>query len=446
MPSFVGRPVARLRRGAESAAFGESRPVAELVPRNCTLRPYTKRVVRGVEVSDQIIAYASPDSTFAVTRRLVDAARRSILIGIYDFTADHVKQLVLGAMRRGVKVELMLDIDGRAEQELFDELARFGAKCTPAPSCASKRSRFFRSSHEKVVVIDNEWTLVQSGNYSANSIPLNVEDGGDPAHFTTGNRDTGLAVRSPRLAAFFRRILESDIRLELAGPKAAAAFEAAADAFLVEAAPRRIPEQLFPSKTFELTGPLTVRPVLSPDNYMKVVPGLLEDAQEAILIEQQYIRATQSEIVRLLSAIKRARDRRPGLDVRIVLGKVFGPQDLTKERANLRELESRYGLELGKHIRYINTNRFVHCHNKMVLVDGDGVLVGSQNWSNAAVSENREAALWLRHRDISAYLRSIFESDWKSAARDPGGDRPESVRPEALRSGRFVRVMAGDYA
>ena len=304
MPSFVGRPVARLRRGAEGAAL-EVPPSAELAPRNCTLRQYTKRVVRSVEVSDQIIAYASPDSTFAVTKRLLDAARRSILIGIYDFTADHAKQIVLGAMRRGVKVELMLDIDGRAEQELFDELARFGAQCTPAPSCASKRARFFRSSHEKVIVIDNEWTLVQSGNYSANSIPLNVEDGGDPAHFTTGNRDTGLAVRSPRLAAFFRRILESDIRLELAGPEAAAAFEAAADPFLVEAAPRRVPEQLFPSKTFELTEPLTVRPVLSPDNYMKVVPGLLEGAQEAILIEQQYIRATQSEIVRLLSAIKR---------------------------------------------------------------------------------------------------------------------------------------------
>jgi phosphatidylserine/phosphatidylglycerophosphate/cardiolipin synthase-like enzyme len=445
MPSFVMQPVARTRGGVESADRGASLSAAELVPRNCTLKPYTKRIVRSVKVSDQIIAYASPDSTFAVTRRLFDGARRSILIGIYDFTADHAKQLVLAAMRRGVKVELMLDVDGRSEQELFDELARFGARCVPAPSCASKRSRYFRSSHEKVIVIDHEWSLVQSGNYSANSIPLNVEDGGSPAQFTTGNRDTGLAVRSRRLAAFFRRILESDIRLELEGPKAVAALEAAADSFLVEAAPRSIPEQLFPSRTFELAEPLDLRPVLSPDNYMRVVPGLLRDARESILIEQQYIRATQSEIVRLLSAIKRAREERPALDVRIVLGKIFSPKDLTKERANLKELESRYGLELGTHIRYVNTDRLVHCHNKLVLIDGDGVLVGSQNWSNAAVSENREAGLWLRHRDVSAYLRGIFESDWKTAVRDPGGRRPESIHPEALRGGRFVRVMAGDY-
>jgi phosphatidylserine/phosphatidylglycerophosphate/cardiolipin synthase-like enzyme len=445
MPSFVIKPVARLRGAARAASLRATVVAARLIPRTCILRPYTKRAVRSVLVKDQIIAYASPDSTFAVTKRLLDAARRSILIGIYDFTADHAKELLLAALRRGVQVELMLDLDGRAEQDLFDELARFGAACAPAPSCASKRSRYFRSSHEKVVVIDNEWSMVQSGNFSTNSIPLNVEDGGDPAHFTTGNRDMGLAVRSTRLAAFFRRILESDIRLELSGPRAVAAFEAAADAFLVEAAPRKIPEQLFPSQTFALTKPLKALPVLSPDNYMNVVPPLLEKAKESIFIEQQYIKATQSEIAKLLSAIKRARAARPGLDVRIVLGKIFSRADLPKERANLRELKSRYGLELGRHIRYINTDRFVHCHNKMVLIDGDGVLVSSQNWSNAAVSENREAGLWLRHRDLSAYLKRIFESDWRTAVQDPGGQQPEAIRTAALRSGQFIRVMAGDY-
>jgi phosphatidylserine/phosphatidylglycerophosphate/cardiolipin synthase-like enzyme len=440
---LVVEPPVRRRGRTESAPSGEA--IAALVPRNCTLRPYRKRVVRRVEVGGPIVAYASPDSTFAVTKRLFDAARRTILIGIYDFSSDHAKQLVLAAMRRGVKVQLMLDIDSRLEKDVFDELARFGADCTPAPSCASMQSRFFRSSHEKVIVIDDEWSLVQSGNYSDNSIPLNVQDGGDPADFTTGNRDTGLAVRSTRLAAFFRRILESDIRLELQGPRAAVALEAAADRLLVEAAPRRIPVQLFASRTFDLNEPLTVLPVLSPDNYMNVVPGLLRGAREAVLIEQQYIRATQSEIARLLSAIKRARDARPALDVRIVLGKVFGRSALEQERENLAELEARYGLELGRNIRYINTGRFVHCHNKMVLIDGDGVLVSSQNWSNAAVTENREAGLWLRHRDISTYLRGIFESDWQSAVLDPGGRQPDSIRPDALRRGRFVKVMAGDY-
>ena len=60
-------------------------------------------------VSGQIMAYASPDSTYAVTKKLIDSAQRSIVIGIYDFSADYMKDALKQAMRRGVTVSLMLD-------------------------------------------------------------------------------------------------------------------------------------------------------------------------------------------------------------------------------------------------------------------------------------------------------------------------------------------------
>ncbi len=444
MPSFVDQ-----RNRIESVparAAAEEVFAPELVPRNCRLGAYKKVRVPAVKVSGQIIAYASPDSTFAVTKWLFDAARKSILIGIYDFTAEHVKQLVLHAMRRNVKVQLMLDLDGKAEAALLRELERFGADCTQAPSCSSKRAQYFRSSHEKVIVIDDEWTLVQSGNYSDNSIPLNVVDSGREESFVTGNRDMGLAVQSKPLAAFFRRILEADISLELAGAEAAAAFAAVEDAFVVERAPARRPKTLYPSKTVTLPGLLAIRPILSPDNYMTEVPPLLRAAKRSILIEQQYIRASQSHIEMLLTEIAAARKANPRLDVRIVLGKVFNAKDLPKEHANLDVLKQKFGLALGKHIRFVDTTRFVHCHNKMILIDGKGVLISSQNWSNAAVSENREAGLWLEHRGIRDYFARIFEDDWSTAAKTPGGDGPEVISAETLREGGFVRVMAGDYA
>jgi hypothetical protein len=82
----------------------------------------------------------------------------------------------------------------------------------------------------------------------------------------------------------------------------------------------------------------------------------------------------------------------------------------------------------------------------MVLIDGPGVLGSSQNWSDAAVSENREAGLLFNHKGIRDYFAVICESDWSTAMKEPGGDKPESVGPETVRAGGFVRVMAGDYA
>src|ERR1043165_4323759 len=80
----------------------------ELVGRQCRLANYRKlQSIPSFRVTGDMIAYASPDSTYAVTRRLFDAAKKEIIIGIYDFSADYMKEIVLNAIRRGVKVSLM---------------------------------------------------------------------------------------------------------------------------------------------------------------------------------------------------------------------------------------------------------------------------------------------------------------------------------------------------
>ena len=445
MPSVVHR--VRRGRAVPEAAPRIEAMFPQMVGRTCHLKPYTRVPVPKAKVQGEIITYASPDSTFAVTKRLFDAARRSILIGIYDFTAPHVKQLVSDALARGVKVRLMLDIDSAEEQALFDDLVTLGMQGVPAPSCASQHGNpYFRSSHEKVIVIDEEWVLVQSGNYSANSCPLNVKDGGDAAHFVPGNRDSGLAVRSRPLASFFTGILSSDMALELGSPQAAAAAPREHEAFLVERAPTLTPSTLYPSKTYKLAAPLEVQPVLSPDNYMDVVPGVLRAARRSILIEQQYIRAAEEKISDLLDAIRDAKRGNSRLDVRIVLGKVFSASDLPREREMLLRLEQVCGLKLGRNVRYVNTQRLVHCHNKMVLVDGSGVLVSSQNWSKAAVWENREAGLYFQHKGVCGYFTRIFETDWKDAFRQLPAAAAESLTPHDLAGGGYVRVDPGDYA
>ena len=70
------------------------------------------------------MAYASPDSTYSVTKKLLDSARRSIVIGIYDFSADYMKQTLKKAMQRGVSVSLMLDTNNADDPTLFTGAAR----------------------------------------------------------------------------------------------------------------------------------------------------------------------------------------------------------------------------------------------------------------------------------------------------------------------------------
>lgn len=421
----------------------------EMVPRNCTLDDYKKiKKVPSFDVTGDLIAYASPDSTYAVTRRLLDAAKKEIVIGIYDFSADYMKSILLSAMQRGVKVSLMLDIDGKKEEQIFEDLAKFGCKTVPAPSCASKNANFFPSSHEKVIVIDGTWTLVQSGNYSGNSIPFNEKDGGDPAHFVKGNRDMGVAIRSKPLAEFFAKLLRSDMKLELdaAGLEALEARERKKkEPDLVEAVPELLPVQLFPSKTLNPKKSIKLTPVLTPDNYMQVVPDFLESATKSIFIEQQYIRSKQVDIIKLLAAIKKARDTRPSLDVRIILGKLFSAEDVTKEKENIANLKKNFGLKLDENIRFIDTKRFVHCHNKLIVVDDEAVLVSSQNWSNTGVGTNREAGVLMRYPDIAKYYSKIFLSDWTTAQKTIPKVGAETISAEKLAKGKFVEVVAADY-
>lgn len=419
----------------------------EMVPRTCHLASYEKiKNIPTYQVTGDLIAYASPDSTYAVTRRLLDAATKEIIIGIYDFTADYIKEILLNARRRGVKVSIMLDIDSKLEEDILAELARFGCTTVEAPSCASKHIHYFPSSHEKVIVIDRIWTLVQSGNYSNNSIPFNEKDGGEPAQFVTGNRDMGIAIHSAPLAAFFRKLLLRDIKLETdaEAPEALATPRPAAPE-LVETAPSLLPAQLFPSKTFRPTHPIKLKPVLTPDNYMDVVPDFIESATKSIYIENQYIRSNQPKISELLTAIQKAKSRNPTLDVRIILGKLFGQADVRKEKINVANLKTQFGLVLDQNIRYIDTQRLVHCHNKLIIVDETTTLVGSQNWSDTGVSANREASVLIQDPAIAQYYTQIFESDWSTAQKTIPSVGPTVIEPEALKTGRFVTVRAADY-
>ena len=416
----------------------------------------------------EFIMYSTPDSAFFVTRSLVEAAQSSILIGIYDFTANHMRDLLLAAVQRDVQVTLMLDCnftpgDGSAEDSIFNELAQNGVRCVRAPSCQGGTRRFFKVAHEKVIVIDDEWTMVQSGNYTNNSLPFNQTNGVNTNNFKTGNRDMGIAIKSTAVASFFSELINRDMQLELGGVEDVSDSSLLATSLppLFEAAVESVNFELFPSESFVEPNPVNVLPVLTPDNYLDVIPDFVASATSSIVIEQQYIRnitfAGNGSIRRLVNSIVSARQAHPDLRVRIIVAPPFSTS--TGDRNVLQaELDALAGVGLleGQNVRLLNNSQLTHCHNKLVIVDNERLLISSQNWSEPAVTINREAGVVIDHPRIAGYFARIFDEDWNNAFQALGdapetellaldNPTPDNIK-DVLSSGDFRLVEWGDRA
>lgn len=431
------------------------RPEAELVDAVAgaaapALLPYPRLPAEKLTtrlVSGKIMAYASPDSTYAITKRLLESAQRSIVIGIYDFRADYVKEHLKKAMRRGVTVSLMLDTDPADDPGLFGELAALGAQCVRAPSrSAGHPQAYFGNAHEKIIVIDGEIVMIQSGNWSENSIPFNEGDGVTIGPFDNGNRDMGIAVHSRDLATLFAELVARDMRLaqglppEVAPPAALAAAdvvtESRASEIFFEAAPPAVPVHLFPSLTVSPSAPVRITPVITPENFHDVAKDFLRSATRSIRIEQQYIRGGQPAVEALLQEIDTVRRRHPGLDVRIIVSpKYLAGNEKTKFLKAMRD----FRLEFDDHYRFLAGRYFVHCHNKLIVVDEERVLLGSQNWSTTGLLSNREASLRVDHAGIAAYFAEIFDADWHMS-------EPTGAPPDALLAAEAGLAEATDYA
>jgi phosphatidylserine/phosphatidylglycerophosphate/cardiolipin synthase-like enzyme len=179
---------------------------------------------------------------------------------------------------------------------------------------------------------------------------------------------------------------------------------------------------------------------------MDEIPPFLASAEESILIEQQYIHSFDEAVNALLSSIGVAMGKNPKLDVRIILGKIFdGDKGIEKESKNLANIRSKFKLKLGANIRFINTQRFTHCHNKLIVVDRKKVLVSSQNWSDSAVTRNREAGLLLESPDLARYYADIFQDDWDTGLKTVKPSPLPTFAPQALATNKTVPVNLGDY-
>jgi phosphatidylserine/phosphatidylglycerophosphate/cardiolipin synthase-like enzyme len=340
-------------------------------------------------------AAVSPDSSYRLLSQTIGAAKKEILLYIYNAGADYLLGLLKDAKARGVNVRVMVDLndpnDGKSEE--WETLKRLKVDLKEAPSKGARR--VFTHCHQKFLVVDGKTLLVESANWSESAIPIAKK-----GEYKPGNREWFLRVDDAELARWFAGLFDKDWAIP-----ALAAGMALPDPLVfgeeVTAALFVRPKKLFDIDTF--TSAATMTPVISPVNYLEEVGKLLKAAKRSIDIEQQYIKAGDgvNELLQIVHSKKKT------CEIRIITSPKFAAWDHTKDTLRAAGLFQK--------LRALNLQHFIHCHNKGVIVDGRYSVVSSTNWSENSIHRAREAGLIVDSKDLAAYFTEVFDQDWKTA-------------------------------
>ena len=145
-----------------------------------------------------------------------------------------------------------------------------------------------------------------------------------------------------------------------------------------------------------------------PLRYAQAAERAIASARQRVWVMQYVVRLDDGPVLALLEALAAAKAR--GVDVRVVLdrGLLYGTTDPDLKNDRAAEWLQAHGVEVVWD-EVANTS-----HAKLVLVDDDVVLIGSHNWTRAALTGNREVSMALHGPQEIAAIAQFFRnvSSW----------------------------------
>jgi len=342
-----------------------------------------------------VTGFVLPDAP-SVPVETLRGARHRILLAGYTFTSERVADALIAAERRGVAVRVLVDADpvgGRTARgaRVLDRLAAAGVDVRVL---GGPRARF-NFHHPKYAVVDDR-ALVLTENWK----PAGV--GGK------SSRGWGVVVDSSPAAADLAALFRTDAGWDDVTPwrryRRGRTFEAGTPA-----------QGSYPSRFEPTTATAAeVRVLTAPGNAESALVGVVDGAENRVDVIQPSIGRRDGPLLR---ATVRAAER--GVKVRVL---VSGAWYVAEENAALVEwlngVAKRRDLPLTARVAE-PAGRYEKIHAKGVVVDGV-VVVGSLNWNENAVSENREVVLAVRSEALATYFRKAFVADWRGGR---GADR-----------------------
>jgi len=147
------------------------------------------------------------------------------------------------------------------------------------------------------------------------------------------------------------------------------------------------------------------------DNYFDVLVKQINSAEESIHIIMYSMKAYDSNntVQQLEDALITAAGR--GVDVKVILDQSEWSGKITSVSKN-NEKAREYLEDGGVEVRFESMKETTHV--KMILVDGEIVIIGSTNWTYSAFERNNEANVMIENKELAKYFENYFNFIWNS--------------------------------
>jgi phosphatidylserine/phosphatidylglycerophosphate/cardiolipin synthase-like enzyme/V8-like Glu-specific endopeptidase len=380
-----------------------------------------------VTATMRVVAHVSPDAGWATLRPFIAGARRRLVGAMYEFTAEHVREALTAAAQRQGFEKLTLALDSArgspnnpahirdSEAMVRDMREVLGDRLEVSwVKRGSVNGWIEHDYHIKVLVRDGKAFWLSSGNWKPSGQP-EQDPRNDQAMLRRllleENREWHVIIEHAGLAATYQKAILHDFENNrLTRPEEFA--EILPELWFLSAA-RPLAEEALAAVTFfepfDERREFTVRPILTPDNYLDAVVPVVKSAQHSILLQNQTLKRPKPEndprFHEFWSTV--AAKQQQGLDVRLIFR--IHEMNPAQARVDFEELR-RFGFDP----RRIKIQK--GCHTKGLVIDGKKVLIGSHNLSNMGATTNRDASLLFDDQSLAEYFTRLFEHDWRNVA------------------------------
>jgi phosphatidylserine/phosphatidylglycerophosphate/cardiolipin synthase-like enzyme len=138
--------------------------------------------------------------------------------------------------------------------------------------------------------------------------------------------------------------------------------------------------------------------------YLPAAQKLIEQADKSICLSMFVVK--REEMVNLLiKELEKSAQR--GVEIKILLD-----DNIAHNQRTVNYLKGINNIEIKLDSPRKTT------HNKMLIVDGETVLIGSTNWTDSSLGSADEANVIISNKEIADYLQEFFDKLWLDSSRD----------------------------